>query len=175
VCCNTCCLVELLNTIVTPQLISYQCIITSANSQYPLHVWINNDGQFCTKAASDPSLNWDIRDLDSGLNVFLPHTAHWPCTYCGGTNHSPSTVLLSPFYKGLWKRTTCCCQPITTPLIQFLLQLQPIQLLHPQLQVCSMMQHLWRSPPGVKLPHPEAAVPLLKPSMSFPMTIHHQM
>ena len=51
-------------------LIAYQQIITSANSQHPLHAWLSYDMRLRTKAANDPSLRWDIRDLDLWLECF---------------------------------------------------------------------------------------------------------
>ena len=75
-----------------PQLIAYQRIITSANSQHSLHAWLSYDVRFRTKAANDPSLRWDIRDLDLWLECF-PGTSNptnrWPCNHCGGTTHYP--------------------------------------------------------------------------------------
>ena len=75
-----------------PHLIAYQRIITSANSQHPLHAWLSYDMRFRTKAANDPSLRWDIRDLDLWLECF-PGTSsqanRWPCNHCGGTTHYP--------------------------------------------------------------------------------------
>ena len=47
-----------------PQLVAYQRIITSTNTQNPLAAWLNNDVQFRTLAASDPSLHWDVRHTD---------------------------------------------------------------------------------------------------------------
>ena len=49
------------------ELIRYQCIITSANSDHPISEWLNYDVKFRTKAANDPSLRWDIRDTDLWL------------------------------------------------------------------------------------------------------------
>ena len=46
------------------ELIRYQCIITSANSDHPISEWLNYDVKFRTKAANDPSLRWDTRDTD---------------------------------------------------------------------------------------------------------------
>jgi len=41
----------------TPYLIAYQRMITSANSNHPLHTY---DMKFRTKTASEPTLRWDI-------------------------------------------------------------------------------------------------------------------
>ena len=49
------------------ELIRYQCIITSANSDHPIPEWLNYDVKFRTKAANDPSLRWDTRDTDLWL------------------------------------------------------------------------------------------------------------
>ena len=71
-------------------LIAYQRIITSANSQHPLHAWLSYDTRFRTKAANDSSLRWDIRDLDLWLECFpgtSSQTNRWPCNHCGGTTH----------------------------------------------------------------------------------------
>jgi len=71
-------------------LVAYQRIINSANSHHPLHVY---DIKFRTKAANDPSLRWDIRDLELSLECF-PGTSNqpnrWPCHHCGSTTHYPS-------------------------------------------------------------------------------------
>ena len=53
-----------LNPLCAPLLIVYQRIITTANSQHPLHAWISYHVKFRTKAAGDSSLRWDIRYLD---------------------------------------------------------------------------------------------------------------
>ena len=56
-----------LNPSCAPSLVAYQRIITSANSNHPLHAWLGYDVKFRTKAANDPALRWDIRDLDLWL------------------------------------------------------------------------------------------------------------
>ena len=81
-----------INPSCAPHLIAYQRIITSANSQHPLHTWLSYDMRFRTKAANDPSLRWDIRDLDLWLECFpgtSSQTNCWPCNHCGGTTHYP--------------------------------------------------------------------------------------
>ena len=81
-----------INPSCAPHLIAYQRIITSANSQHPLHAWLSYDMRFRTKAANDPSLRWDIRDLDLWLECFpgiSPQANRWPCNHCGGTTHYP--------------------------------------------------------------------------------------
>ena len=81
-----------INPSCAPHLIAYQWIITSANSQHPLHAWLSYDMRFRTKAANDLSLRWGIRDLDLWLECF-PGTSSqancWPCNHCGGTAHYP--------------------------------------------------------------------------------------
>ena len=88
-----------LNPSCAPSLVAYQRIITSANSNHPLHAWLGYDVKFRTKAANDPALRWDIRDLDLWLECF-PGTAaqpnRWPCTHCGGTNHYPNNCPFRP-------------------------------------------------------------------------------
>jgi len=82
-----------------PYLIAYQRIITSANSSHPLHSWINYDMKFRTKAASEPTLRWDIRELSLWLECFpgTPvHTTSWPCSHCGSTTHFPSNCHFRP-------------------------------------------------------------------------------
>ena len=82
-----------------PYLITYQRIITSANSNHPLHAWINYDMKFRTKAASEPTLRWDIRELDLWLECFpgTPvQTTRWPCSHCGSTTHFPSNCPFRP-------------------------------------------------------------------------------
>jgi len=59
-----------LNSSCTLYLIAYQHIITSVSINHPLQAWINYDVNFRTKAASNPSLRWDIRDLDLWLERF---------------------------------------------------------------------------------------------------------
>ena len=49
------------------ELVAYQCIITSASTQYPPTAWLNYDVQFHTLAALDPNLRWDIRHTDLWL------------------------------------------------------------------------------------------------------------
>jgi len=49
-----------LNPSCAPYLIAYQRIITSANSRHPLWLWLNYDVKFRIKAASNPSLRWDV-------------------------------------------------------------------------------------------------------------------
>ena len=77
----------------SPYLIAYQRIITSASTSHPLQAWLSYDVKFRTKAATDPLLRWDIRDLDLWLEHF-PGTAAqsscWPCNHCGNTTHYPS-------------------------------------------------------------------------------------
>lgn len=76
-----------------PYLVAYQRIITSASIKHPLHAWLSYDIKFRTKAASDPSLQWDVRDIDLWLEHF-PGTGaqpnRWPCSHCGSTAHYPS-------------------------------------------------------------------------------------
>ena len=50
-----------------PQLVAYQRIIISASNHYPLAAWLNYDIHFCTLAASDPSLRWEVRLTDLWL------------------------------------------------------------------------------------------------------------
>ena len=88
-----------LNPLCTPHLIAYQRIITTSNSQHPLHAWITHDEKFHTKAAGNSSLRWDIWDLDLWLECFsatLGQSARWPCTYCGGTNYFPNNCPFRP-------------------------------------------------------------------------------
>ena len=81
-----------INPSCAPHLIAYQRIITSANSQHPLHAWLSYDIIFRTKAANDPSLRWDTRDLDLWLECFpgmSPQANRWPCNHCAGITHYP--------------------------------------------------------------------------------------
>ena len=81
-----------INPSCAPHLIAYQWIITSANSQHTLHVWLSYDMRFRTKAANDSSLRRDIRDLDLWLECFpsiSPQANRWLCNYCGGTTNYP--------------------------------------------------------------------------------------
>ena len=79
-----------LNPLCALYLIAYQRIITSASTSHPLQTWVSYDEKFHTKAASDPSLRWDIRDLVLWLEHF-PGTAvqpsHWPCNHCVSSTH----------------------------------------------------------------------------------------
>ena len=80
-------------------LIAYQRIKTLANSQYPLYAWLSYDMRFRTKAANDPSLRWDIQDLDLWLECFpgtSSQTNHWPCNHCGGTTYYPINCPFHP-------------------------------------------------------------------------------
>jgi len=74
-------------------------LLTSASSppqirtNHPLQAWINYDVKICTKAASNPSLRWDIQYLDLWLERFLDTAAqpnHRPCNHCGSTTHYPN-------------------------------------------------------------------------------------
>ena len=89
-----------INPTCAPHLIAYQRIITSANAQHPLHAWLSYDMRFRTKAANDPSLRWDIRDLDLWLECF-PGTSsqsnRWPCNHCGSTTHYPANCPFRSF------------------------------------------------------------------------------
>ena len=93
-----------LNPSCAPYLIAYQRIITSASTSHPLQAWVSYDVKFRTKAASDPSLRWDIQDLDLWLEHF-PGTAaqssHWPCNHCGSTTHYPSHCPFVPLLHTL--------------------------------------------------------------------------
>jgi len=88
----------LLDPSCTAHLVAYQCIITSGNSHHPLLAWVSYDTKFRAKAANDPSLRWDIRDLDLWFEYF-PGTSNqpncWPCLHCCSTTHYPSTVIVS--------------------------------------------------------------------------------
>ena len=55
-----------------PSLIAYQCIITSASTQYPLESWLNYDVQFRTLAASHASIRWDIHHTDLWFHCVMP-------------------------------------------------------------------------------------------------------
>lgn len=88
-----------LNPACAPHLVAYQRIITSANSKHPLHAWVSYDIKFRTKAANDPLLRWDIRDLDLWLECFpgtANQTSRWPCTHCSSTTHFPSNCPFRP-------------------------------------------------------------------------------
>ena len=55
--------------------------------------------RFRTKAANDPSLRWDIQDLNLWLECFpgmSSQTNHWPCNHCGGTTHYPINCPFHP-------------------------------------------------------------------------------
>ena len=57
-----------------------------------MHGLRSYDMRFRTKAANDPSLRWDIHNLDLWLECFpdmLPQANHWPYNHCGGTTHCP--------------------------------------------------------------------------------------
>ena len=81
-----------------PQLIAYQRIITTANSDHPLQSWINYDKKFITQAANNPSLRWDIRDMDLWLECFRVSIklSHWPCNHCGSASHYPRNCPFRP-------------------------------------------------------------------------------
>ena len=87
-----------LNPACAPELIHYQCIITTANSNQPLSAWLNYDTKFRTRAASDQSLRWDCRDPDLWLECFTTNAMHarWPCPHCGATNHFPDRCPFRP-------------------------------------------------------------------------------
>jgi len=92
----------LLNFSCALHLLAYQCIITLANSLHPLYVWVSYDTKFRTKAANDPSLRWDIRDLDFWLECFpgpSNQRNHWPCHHCSSTQ----TLLFQLFLSLLTK------------------------------------------------------------------------
>ena len=80
----------------TPQLVAYQKIITSASNHYPLAAWLNYDIRFCTLAASDPSLRWDVRLTDLWLECFSSPPApitRWSCVHCDATTHYPENCI----------------------------------------------------------------------------------
>lgn len=82
-----------INPACAPQLMAYQRIITTANSDHPLNAWISYDIKFRTKAANDPTLRWDVRELDLWLECFPGTSAQpnrWPCNHCGSTTHFPA-------------------------------------------------------------------------------------
>ena len=70
-----------------PPRVAYQCIITSASTQYPPTAWLNYNVQFRTLAALDPNLYWDVRHTDLWLQCMTAQSTRWPCTHCGATNH----------------------------------------------------------------------------------------
>ena len=82
------------------EFVAYQCIITSASIQYPTAAWLNYDTQFCTLAALNPSLRWDVRHTDLWLQFMTaakpPQSARWPCKHCGDTNHYPDNCPFRP-------------------------------------------------------------------------------
>ena len=81
------------------ELIRYQCIIISANSDHPISEWLNYDVKFRTKAANDPSLRWDTRDTDLWLECMTSkamQSQRWPCPHCGTTNHFPDRCPFHP-------------------------------------------------------------------------------
>ena len=55
------------NPFCAAELIQYQCIVTSAIADQPMSEWLNYAVQFCTKAANNPTLRWDICDTDLRL------------------------------------------------------------------------------------------------------------
>ena len=78
------------------QLVVYQITITSENNQYPLTAWLNYDMHFCTLAASDPQLWWDVPLTNLWLECISGTpaiTTRWPCCYCGATTHYPEDCL----------------------------------------------------------------------------------
>jgi len=86
-----------LNPSCAPYLIAYQRIITSTNSRHPLWLWLNYNVKFRIKAASNPSLRWDVHDSDLWLEYITTPSVQstwWPCSYCGSTAHYPSNFSL---------------------------------------------------------------------------------
>ena len=82
------------------ELASYQCIITSASTQYPPMAWLNYDVQFYTLAASDPSIRWDKCHTDLWLQCMSTskstQSPRWLCKHCGATNHYPDHYPFRP-------------------------------------------------------------------------------
>ena len=80
-----------------PQFLPYQRIITSASSQHSFVAWLNYDTSFCTLAALDCLLQWDVRLTDLWLECFSGISAlmiQWPCVHCGATTHYPKNYLM---------------------------------------------------------------------------------
>lgn len=83
--------------------VAYQRIITSASMQYPTASWLNYDVQFRTLAASNPTLQWDVRPIDLWLQ-FMSGTKPtqptcWPYNHCGATNHYPDNCPFHPYHS----------------------------------------------------------------------------
>ena len=58
--------------------------------------WLNYDMHFCTLAASDPLLRWDVRLTDLWLECFSGTPApmiQWPCIHFGATSRFPENCL----------------------------------------------------------------------------------
>ena len=77
-----------------PQLVAYQRIITSVSNQYPLVAWLNYDVPFCTLAASDPSLRWDMQLADLWLECFSGTYScpHDPMALCATTHYQENCL-----------------------------------------------------------------------------------
>ena len=126
-----------------PDLIRYQCIITSANSKHSISEWLNYDIKFCTKAANNPFLRWDIRDMDLWLECMTTKAMQlkcWPCPYCGATNHFSDGCLFRPSSSsvGVSNAGTSDTRPNTR-------QPAPGQLSHPRRTQQPLIWHVYNN------------------------------
>ena len=78
------------------ELLRYQQLIHSASKHFSTPAWPNYDVQFCTLAASNPQLHWNVRHYELWLENLAFQTSssmpksRWPCTYFGSTYLKPS-------------------------------------------------------------------------------------
>ena len=80
-----------------PQLVAYQWIITSASNQYSLVAWLNYDVHFRTLAASDISLQWDVRLTELWQECYSGTPPHNQMALCSLWYNNPLSRKLS-FY-----------------------------------------------------------------------------
>ena len=88
------------------ELLGYQRLIHSASKHSSTSAWLKYDAQFCTLAASNSQLCWDLYIRHSELwldNVVIQISSssatrtRWPCTYCGSTFHFSDRCPCCPF------------------------------------------------------------------------------
>ena len=48
----------------TAELLSYQGVFVEANGRFVPEFWLDHDRQFQTKAAANPTLSWDVIELN---------------------------------------------------------------------------------------------------------------
>ena len=79
-----------------PQLVVYQKNNNFCKQPVLTHGLVEVWHAFCTLAASDLSLRWDVRFTSLWLECFWGTPApmiHWPCVHCGATAHYPENCL----------------------------------------------------------------------------------